>query len=131
MNTLLTLLLALCVTQSALSQTTNALGQVLKPANKTFEIEWDYEPEEPNFSFKLWDSTNLLASLTTNQFRVVGTNGAKFTYVAALTNGLPKGTNNLSMTTVGVIAGEGTTKSPTAPIRLLGEPSPPSAPRTR
>lgn len=135
MKILLTFLAACALTLSAFAQTTNSVGQTLVPALKPIPLEWDYEPEEPveNHTFQLWDQqTNLVATLGTNDFRVIIPTNivTRHVWSATLTNGLPRGTNNLSITVTAKIAGSSSNSPPLA-LKPLGEPLPPSAPRKR
>lgn len=122
---LIILILLFCAAFFA-KATTNEVGQVLIPANKPIAWAWDWKPEEPNYKFKLWDGTNLIVTFTTNEFLIIGTTNSINTYTA--TNSFSKGTNNLTLTVVGEIGGE-SQPSNILPIKSLGEPLPPSAPR--
>lgn len=111
---------------ASVAASTNELGQTLIPALKPIPFRWDHTPEEPVITFKLYSGTNLLASFGTNDFKVISTNGAAITFQSTLTNGLPVGTNALTITATGEVAGESDPSKP-LPIKSLGKPLAPQA----
>jgi hypothetical protein len=120
-----TLLLLLALASMARAST-NELGQTLVPALKPIPICWTHTPDEPVVTFRLYSGTNLLATFGTNDAKALSTNGSAIMFQAMLTNGLPAGTNSLTMTAAGEIAGESDPSIP-LPIKSLGKPLAPQA----
>lgn len=109
----------------ALAAVAQTVSVTLLPENIPFTLQWDHEREEPGVYYKLYAGTNLYQLFTTNDFTITGvTNG--ISTARAQVNGLPKGTNALSVVAVsptyGTNAGGVSDPSSNLNVKVLGKP---------
>lgn len=107
-----------------------AQNVALLPANKPWSALWD-NPNPPAFllTCELFYGTNKVATLTTNDYSILGVTNSVQTMTAVLP-GVPEGTNIVTMVFLDQFGRESPT-SPPLTLTVLGFPSAPQNPRKR
>lgn len=114
------LLLSIPTTPAADTNTVTKIA-----ADQLLTLSWEHQRDDDGDYYRLFAGTNLLQTLQTNEFTIVGTTNGLST-IRARVAGVPKGTNVFTVRAVNVVALE-SDPSNLLPVKALGKPLPPQA----